>query len=387
MTAPFLSRVLVSFAATWRAMLGDVGAILLLFVAGVIYSFFYPLPYSRESVQQVPVAVVDQDLSAMSRQITRYAAAHPAVDVRLVTPDLRESQDLLWKNEIAGVLTIPAGLQGQVLGGRQAEVEISGNGVYMMMNKVALNGLAEAVGTVSAGVELKRLAATTPSTAQTLEERQPVNVNAVALFNVREGYGASLVPGVAVLIVQQTLLLAIALMFGTWRERDTLPVERSVAGFCGMLLAFALVAFVNCLYFFGFVLWWQDYPRAGNFGGLLLFSALYALCVAAVGMLIGTWFRTRERGVQLLLCTAMPFMFLTGLNWPVDAMPTAVQVLRWLAPSTAGVEGFIALNQLGASLYQVAREAAALGILFLAASGLGLWRWCSMPFGTTASSE
>lgn len=369
------SSLIGSYVATWRAMLGDLGAIMLLFVGGIVYSFFYPLPYSRESVQQVPVAVVDQDLSAISRQITRYAAAHPSVDVRLVTPDLREAQDLLWKNEVAGVLTIPAGLQSKVLSGRRSEVEISGNGVYMMMNKVALNGLAEAVGTVSAGIELKRLNATTPSSAQTLVQRQPVNVNAVALFNVREGYGAYIVPGVAVLIVQQTLLLAITLLFGTWRERGAFPVRRSASAYAGMLLAFATVAFANSLYFFGFVLWWQDYPRAGNFSGLLLFSALFALCVSAVGMLLGSLFRTRERSVQLMLCTALPFMFLTGLSWPVEAMPQALQALRWLVPSTAGVQGFIALNQLGAGLAQVATEAAALAAVFVLSVLIGLWRW------------
>jgi len=364
-----------SFMATWRAMLGDVGAIMLLFVGGIVYSFFYPLPYSRESVQQVPVAVVDQDLSAISRQITRYVAAHPAVDIQRVTTDLREAQDLLWKNEIAGVLMIPPGLESKVLSGRRAEVDISGNGVYMMMNKVALNGLAEAVGTVSAGIELKRLAASTPSAAQAMAQRQPVNVNAVALFNVREGYGAYIVPGVAVLIIQQTLLLAITLLFGTWRERGAFPVERSGAAYFGMLLAFATVAFANSLYFFGFVLWWQDYPRAGNFGGLLLFAALFALCVAALGMLLGSLFRTRERSVQLLLCTALPFMFLTGLSWPVEALPPALQALRWLVPSTPGVQGFIALNQLGASLSQVVMEAAALAALFLLSTVVGLWRW------------
>ncbi|WP_066266150.1 ABC transporter permease [Hydrogenophaga palleronii] len=374
-TAPAARGVFGSFVATWRAMLGDVGAIMLLFVGGIIYSFFYPLPYSQENVQQVPIAVVDQDRSAISRQITRYADAHPAVKVLQVTPDLRVAQDLLWKNEVAGVLLIPEGLQGKVLSGRKAEVEISGNGVYMMMNKVALNGLAEVVGTVSAGIELKRLAATTPSSAQAMAVRQPVNVNAVALFNVREGYGSYIVPGVAVLIIQQTLLLAVTLLFGTWRERAAFPVQRSHGAYVGMLLAFASVAFLNSLYFFGFVLWWQDYPRAGNFGGLLLFAALFALCVAAVGMLLGSLFRTRERSAQLLLCTALPFMFLSGLSWPVEAMPTLLQGLRWLVPSTAGIQGFIALNQLGASLSQVRYEALALLAVLLLATGLGLWRW------------
>jgi ABC-2 type transport system permease protein len=373
--ASWLRQCWRAFALTWRAMVTDAGALSLLFVGGIIYSFFYPLPYSRESVQQVPVAVIDQDRSAMSRQITRYAMAHPSIKVVRVTPDLREAQDLIWRNEIAGTLYIPAGLQTKVLSGLGAEVEVAGNGVYIMLNKAALNGLAEVVGTVSAGIEVKRLAASSPSGAQTAAQRQPVAVNAVPLFNVREGYGAYIVPGVATLIIQQTLLMSIAMMFGTWAQARSFPFGPGLGNYCGILLAFASVAAINCSYYFGFVFWWQDYPRGGNPGGLAVFVVLFSLTVSAFGILLGTLFRTRERGAQLLIATSMPLIFMAGLTWPDTALPPVLQFARWLVPSTAGIQGFIALNQLGASLYEVRREAFSLLALLLASLVLGAIRW------------
>lgn len=368
-----------AFAQCWRAMLSDKGALTLLFVGGIIYSFFYPLPYSRESVRRVPVAVVDQDRSALSRQLTRYAAAHPSIQVVAVVADLAQAQDLLWRNEIVGTLFLPAGLQDKVLSGRAAEVEVAGNGLYLMLNKVALNGLAEVVGTVSAGIEIKRLGAATPSPAQAAQMRQPIAVNAVPLYNVREGYGSYIVPGVATLIIQQTLWMAITMMFGTWTQGRNCPLARDAAGYCGMLLAYASVAALNCVYFFGFVFWWQDYPRGGNPAGLLLFIALFALTVAAFGIWLGTWFRTRERGAQLLIVTSLPILFVAGLAWPDTALPRALYYARWLLPSTAGIEGFIALNQLGASLAEVGREALALLGLLLLSVAAGLRRWKNAP--------
>jgi ABC-2 type transport system permease protein len=371
----FLRAAGSSFVATWRAMLGDFGALLLLFVGGIVYSFFYPLPYAHETVQGVPVAVVDQDRSALSRQIIRFAQAHPALRLMQVTPELDEARDLLWRNDVAGMLIIPAGLNAQVLAGRPASVEVAGNGVYMMLNKTALNGLAEVVGTVSAGVEIKRLEAATPSLAQAQAQRQPLGLNAVALFNVREGYGAYIVPGVAVLIVQQTLLMAVAMLLGTWSERGHSPVPRSGAGYCGALAAFSTVPLLNCAYYFGFVLWWQGYPRGGNGPGLVVFALLFSLTVAALALLIGLWFRTRERSAQLMLGLAMPLMFLSGLSWPVQAMPQALQVLRWLSPSTAGIQGFVALNQLGATLSEVRSEMAVLALTLGVCVLAGQWRW------------
>ena len=365
-----------AFAATWRAMLGDAAAFLMLFVAGWVYSFFYPYPYEPESVRRVPVVVVDQDRSALSRQIIRYAQAHPSVAVLAVAPDLVEAQALVWSGEAAKLLYLPGGLQSRVLAGQPAIVEITSNGVYSMLNKAVLSGLGEVVGTVSAGIELKRLQAASPSRWQVAEQRAPLRLDSIGLFNVREGYGSSMMPAVAVIIVQQTLIIAIALMMGSWAERGQgPPVARSGSGYLGMMAAFASVVLLNGGYFFGFVYWWQGYPRGGNFAGMAALLLLFAWALAALGLLLGSLFRTRERSVQLLLASAMPMLFLSGVNWPVSALPQPLQWLRWLLPSTAGIQGFTALNQRGASWSQVTGEATALAAMALLCSVIGLWRW------------
>ena len=60
-----------AYLSTWRAMLTDKGALTLLFIGGIIYSFFYPLPYSTEIVQRVPVKIVfqPQDIKAMNGRL------------------------------------------------------------------------------------------------------------------------------------------------------------------------------------------------------------------------------------------------------------------------------------------------------------------------------
>jgi ABC-2 type transport system permease protein len=365
-----------AFVASWRALLADAGVMLLLFGGGVVYAFFYPLPYAHESVQRVPVAVVDQDRSALSRQLVRYLDAHPALQVVQVTPDVAPAQDLLWRNEAGGVLIIPAGMNARVLSGKVAEVELVGHGAYLMLNKAALGGLAEVVGTVSAGIELKRLAASTPSSAQAAAQRQPLGLNSVPLFNVREGYGAYLVPGVAVIIIQQTLLMAVAMLMGTWAERGRVPVPATPAGWCGLWLTCTSAALLNCAWWFGFVLWVQDYPRGGNAAGLAVFAVVFSMCAAALAVLLGAWFRSRERSVQLMLGLAVPILFVAGLSWPSQALPPLLAAVRWVLPSTAGVQGFVALNQLGASSHDIAPELLVLAVSGVLFAALGCWRWC-----------
>jgi ABC-2 type transport system permease protein len=365
-----------AFGLTWKAIFQDKAALLLFFISGIVYSFFYPLPYSAESVRGVPVAIVDQDDSALSRQVIRYAGAHPGIDVVRVTTRPEEAQELIWHADAAGAMFIPADFSRKGLASAQPEVQVSGNGSYPLLNKVVLNALAEVSGTVSAGIELKRLGAATPSAVQAEALRQPLGIEALPLFNVHEGYASYIVPGVVVLVMQQTFLLGIGLLFGSWSTAKSFPYAPTAASYFGALNAFALVVALNAMYFFGFVFWWQDFPRGGNFLGTAVLTVLFAYAVAALGMLIGMFFRTRERSIQLLVATSMPIMFLSGLSWPTSAIPVPLQVASWLLPSTAGIQGFIATNQMGASLHEVRTELAALlGLaVVLAAAGLRKWR-------------
>ncbi|SFD81707.1 ABC transporter permease [Massilia yuzhufengensis] len=364
-----------AFLLTWQSIFRDKAALLLFFISGIVYSFFYPLPYSAETVRRVPVAIVDQDHSALSRQLIRYAGAHSAILVVAVSTRPEAAQKLIWQGQAAGAMIIPADFSRKVLAGLQPEIDISGHGAYPLLNKVVLNGLAEVAGTVSAGIELKRLSAMTPSGTQAEASRQPLGVEALPLFNVREGYASYIVPGVVVLIMQQTFLLGIGLLFGSWSSEKSFPYAQDAASYCGALTAFALVVALNAMYFFGFVFWWQDYPRGGNLAGTAMLTLLFAYSVAALGMLIGMFFRTRERSMQLLVATSLPIMFLSGLTWPASAIPAPLQVLGWLLPSTAAIQGFVATNQMGASLHEVRMELAGLLGLATVFVVLGLRKW------------
>jgi ABC-2 type transport system permease protein len=179
--------------------------------------------------------------------------------------------------------------------------------------------------------------------------------------------------------MQQTFLLGIGLLFGSWSSARSLPYGRDTASYCGALSGFALVVVLNALYFFGFVFWWQGYPRGGNLAGTAVLTLLFAYGVAALGMLIGMFFRTRERSMQLLVATSLPIMFLSGLTWPASAIPLPLRALGALLPSTPAIQGFVAANQMGASLYEVRMELAGLLGLALVFALAGVRKWRAMP--------
>ena len=335
-----------SLIDTLRAAFGDVGVLLLLVGAPVLYGFFYPWFYADEVVQRVPVAVVQQDGSGLARQALRFAQASPRIDVTLVTGDEAAAQQALLRGDVMGYAVLPHGFKRQVVRSEKVVVPVYANGAYPLAAKQVQYGFAEALGTVSAEKEHNRLGAGGQSSLQAASSRSPVNLQLQALFNPTEGYGSFVVAAVAVLILQQTLLMGGALLVGTWRERGQGAAPATV--WLARLLALCLVGWLSGLFYFGWIFVWHDFPRGGNPLGALALLAVLVPAVVGLSAPLGWWFASRERAMQVILFTSIPLAFVGGFSWPAEALPTALQWLRWLSPSTAGIQASLRLNQAGA---------------------------------------
>lgn len=71
-----------AFRETLRRIASDRSASSALIGAVVLYSFFYPAPYSSQLAIRQPVAVVDLDRSPMSRALIRNTLAVQALEVK-----------------------------------------------------------------------------------------------------------------------------------------------------------------------------------------------------------------------------------------------------------------------------------------------------------------
>ncbi|MGN1055879.1 MAG: ABC transporter permease [Comamonas sp.] len=363
------------FWRTWahslKTIVQDKGAVLLLVGAPILYGFFYPWFYQSQVVQRVPVAVVVHDASALSRQVLRFAQASPRIDVQLVTGDEAQARDAGLRGELMGYALLPRDFKRDVLRSDKVLVPVYANGAYPLVSKQVQYGFAEAVGTVSAGVELKRLQASGQSAVQAGHSRAPVGLQSVALFNPTEGYGSFVVAAVAILILQQTLLMGAALVVGTWREQGV--ATASALQWLARMFALCVPGWLAGLLYFGWIFLWQDYPHGGNPLGALLLLACFVPAVVGFACLLGWWLAERERALHVVLFTSIPLAFLGGFTWPAEALPELLQWLRWLSPSTAGIAASLRLNQMGAPLAAVAYPMLWLTVLALCTWSAVLW--------------
>ena len=351
-----------SFLQTIKDVFSDKGVLLLLMIAPIIYGFFYPWPYSTEIVNHVPVGIVDKDNSNLSQTIVRYASASPLLDTKRFLNE-QQAIDAMWTDEIAGYMIIPSGIEQQVLSGKAASVSVLGNGGYFLLNKNVQMGFLQAVSTVSAGIEVKMSVAQGAYLATAAANTQAVPLKIIPLYNQTEGYGAYVVPAVSILILQQTLLMSTAMLVGTWYERRR--HRTSIRGWLGRIAALSMFSFIIGCFYYGWAFELHHYPRGQNMLGSLLFLLLFCPTVATLGCVVGLWFRQRERSMQILIFSSLPMFFISGYPWPADQLPEFLQITRWLLPTTPGINTSVQLNQMGASVAQVATGFYALAGLWL----------------------
>ena len=369
----------------WRALVGTVDAALrdrglvILFVAAVpIYSFFYPLPYSTQTVRHVPLVVVDLDASPMSRDIVSQLSAVPSLRVAGNAASVDEASGAMASGQIAGIVVVPENFSRDAMRGTPTAVTVFGTGAYPVQDKAVLGSVGAVLQGVVAEVGGVRVAHQGAPAAALLQSARagPAFIDQ-PLYNLARGYGSYVVVAVGILIVQQVMLMAIASLVGTWleaRDGTLFGAQRTgPSALLGTVFGFALFVFLALLYFIGFVFWFQDYPRGGNFAGALAFAALTALTVASLGIALGAWFADRERALQVLLATSVPFLFMCGIVFPREAMPAPINALAALIPTTPGIFGFVKLNQMGASWSEIRPELLNMSALLLLYAGLAAW--------------
>jgi ABC-2 type transport system permease protein len=359
---------------TWKLIFKDKGAMLLLFGAGLVYSLFYPLPYHFEQVESVPTILVDQDNSSSSRTLKRLLLAAPNLDIQQVTNNTDLIKQRLWHGDVMAMIIIPSGFHTDLLAGRIAEVQIASHGGYLLAGSKALMNATEATLMMGAAISLQKVQSMGVSNQQALAGLQPIDLQSRSLYNPDDGYGHSIVPAVMVLIIQQTLLIGVTLLLGQQTELRRLPT--GAHAYFGMLLTFTLIALLNTLYFFVIATQLQHYSRIGHFSSLLAFALVFCICISAFALILGRVFKTRERGLQLLLITSVPMLFVSGYSWPAESLPDVLYYARWLLPTTSGIHGFVSINQLGASLMDVLWEFVVLAVLagVMIVAGIVLYR-------------
>ncbi len=354
----------IHFKNELKAIFTDSGAVLILVGALIIYPLLYSAGYFNEVLTDLPVGVVDLDQSPASRKYTGMLDASRDVSVTCKPLDLNEAEELFMSNKISGVLLIPHGFQKNILSGKQANAAVYADGSYLLKYKTFYLAASTVNAYFGGGINVKRYMAEGKSFQQAKVASSPFDMQMHTLYNPSGAYGSFIMPGLIIIILQQTLLIGIGILGGSFSESKASPFVLSkkkrakeiVPLLFGRVGAYILISLFNICLAVILVHHWFNYPDKANMLDVMMLLFPFLLAVIFLGIGLSTLFKHRESAIVFMMFLSPIALFFSGISWPVSAVPQWLVGLSKILPGTTVVPTYLRLRTMGVGLVDVKSE-------------------------------
>lgn len=342
------------------------------FIFCILVPFGYPLLYSyiytTELMRDVPITVVDQDHTPLSREFTRRVDASQWVRVVGNSTNIDDANLQIKKQKTYGYLVIPQDFSKNIQRGKQSFVGMYSDMGGLLYYKGILIAATDVSLEMNSHIKIEQAGYSTARSEAITD--YPVTNKEVTLFNPQQGFASFLIPAVLMLIIQQTLLIGIGMAGGTAAERHEykklIATSRHNRGtmhiITGRGLAYFFVYCISTAYITCAVPLIFQLTQISHAGDLVIFMIPYILDCIFFAQTLSILMRNREISILVFVITSVPLLFISGVSWPGSAVPAFLKGVSWLFPSTFGINGFVRINTMGASISQVLPELIAICI-------------------------
>ncbi len=345
----------------FRLILASPGAMLFFFALPLAYPIVYAAIYNPEVTRDIPVAVVDRCRTAESREFVRHADATQAMKICGYAADMAEAKRWWEEKKCFGVIEIPADYSEKVTRGEQGVIQFYSDASLLLRYRTFLESLTELQ--MATDSDLREMAINTLGVSGIASAGvSSIQTEAYFLGDPQQGFASFIMPGIVVLILQQSMLLGITFLGGASNERrrlnrgfDPLAINASpFAEILGKALCYVILYLPLSIYILHYIPTWFNFPHLGNLVEYILFIFPMLLATAMLGLTCVCMVPEKESAFVLIVFTSVAFLFLSGLTWPRYAMQPFWQWMGDIIPATWGMEGFIRINNNGATLSQEA---------------------------------
>lgn len=330
----------------WRIFTdGEYRAVLVWLPLSVI--LFFAVFFSQEVVGSLPVAVVDEDNSHLSRRlVSMLYATHETAIVEEVA-DMAEARSKLLAGDVVGVVEIPDGFAKQVLSGVPAVVVYYDSGTNISTASLSAKGVQTAVTSFGVGVALQRAEIAGAMPDEAMAQVMPIGFTTYGLFNPWLNYAYYVAPCFLVMILVIASMLSTIYAVGSelrygssveWlRSANASLVGALMGKLAPITLAMWLLSVVAGALIFGLF----GTPMQGSW--VVLVVGTLTLVIAYQAMALSVVALTASLRLSLSLgggYSVLAFTF-SGVTFPTMAMISWVQPFTMLFPYTYYMELYI----------------------------------------------
>lgn len=312
--------------------------------APILYGVLLGYVYGKGKVTDLPILVVDQDRSELSSKAIQMFEDNEVLSVSSILYDQNNLSKLAIQKDATCVVIIPKGFEKMTLTKKYPEITTIVNTSNVLTANYASTAIQICLGTLKAGVQIETLRKQGVPENLLASQYEPFKTTFIKKYNRSTNYMYFLWPGVLATVLQQVLLLGLALSFASEFENGTF---RDLVKKCPSLLKmlavkiipYLIMSFGIWIIYWLFTLWFR-LPFYENLAPLTFIAGIFVLAASFIGILVSIVVPNQLKATEILMVIATPSFILSGFTWPLSQMPQTVQAIANVIPLTHFLKAF-----------------------------------------------
>lgn len=332
-------RLLAVAYKEWREILRDRIFSSLAFLLPIILMLVFGYGTTQD-VENVPLAILDYDRSAMSRDYAQHYIDSRYFDFKGYLSSIQEVDRLLVAGKIRVAIIIPERFQENLMEGRSVAIQTLVDGTFTPAVRT-IQGYLDAInsgvnGELQVGYLAHRLGI---PVERALVMLQPIKLEVRYLYNQEIRSLWDVAPALIMFILMLTAPLLTAL--SVVREKETGAIYNIYAStisrtefMAGKLLPSTLISLVNAVILWLIATFHFGAPFKGNLLFFFIATLLFIVCASSIGLLISLLVRTQQ--AALLISVVLGFIIgiqFSGFIIPVSSLTGPNYVMAHLFPA------------------------------------------------------
>lgn len=336
----FLNLLKREFSLFWK---NDVLKVLF-FGAPLLYGILIGYVYSKGKVTDLSIVVVDEDRSSMSAKVIEMIGDNEVLSISALQFDTQQLDRLMIEKDASCVVLIPKGFEKEVLTKQYPEITTIVNTSNVLTANYASGALQVVLGTLKVGTQIETLRKQGTPENLIMSQYEPFKTTFIKKNNRSTNYMYFLWPGVLATVLQQVLLLGLALSFASEFENGTFlnllkQTKNTVWLIAVKIIPYFIMSFGVWLMYWAFT-WWFNIPFYNNLGALTLVAGVFVVAVCFIGILISILIPNQLKATEILMVVATPSFMISGFTWPLSQMPEWIQAIASGIPLTHFLPAF-----------------------------------------------
>lgn len=287
-------------------------------------------------VRHIPVGIVDQDSSFLSRDFISRVKGSEYLDLVYLSNSSSGLESLLDKGKVKAILIIPHRFSRDLSKGKDAPLQLLIDGSDNNTAQIALGYISGIVQIFSSNIILEK---SNKQGAILQAGILPIDVRPRIWYNPDLSSTNFIVPGLIAVVMMilaamsTSLTIAREWEIGTMEQLIATPAKpheiiigKLIPYFFLGIIQISLVVLVGTLLF--------NVPLKGNIFFLFCVSGVFLICGLGIGVLISTITRSQQLAFMFsMLFTLLPSFLLSGFIFPISSMPDIIQFFTYLVPA------------------------------------------------------